>query len=606
MKKKLLYKSAILRLFYESKESWIGWFTLIVLSFLSGWFTTQIAELTGELIDLGVNVQYAPMWGVSVTLVVFLLCNCVRSGLNYYVNSKATEKMFQKVRRRIYAVLTGEKLERIEGKLQTGEVVSRLNGDVDRLCDIVSGTLAWYLRVIFEALVTLYACLKISVELSVVYLILMPISFYIMNRLSKTLRENQKKISIHSSNAASVVSETLDNMATVKVYHIEKQMRDKFAGEVTASWVQEMQMQKLESYIAGVRYVTQMLQMIGLFAASIYCVSRGMVTPGSAIAFVTICTNIRMFLELSDGMISNYHKAEGLAERIYEVLDLSAEVQKPENNLLGETHKKHQRNVVSSDKMVSRMTNTPCIAFENAFFFYDSGRQIFNDMTLHIGKGQRVGIVGPSGCGKSTLIKLICKFYTLSGGQLLWNGQDIDALSEEDVYQRVALVAQEPYLFEGSFYDNVANGKKDATEAEVIEALKCVQLWDHIVSLPDGIHTSVGEGGKFISGGQAQRVSIARALLKDAEVILLDEPTSALDAETEHGLIGALEALLKGKTSLIVTHRYAIIEEADYIYCLDENGTLVESGTPEELHRLGGYYDAMYCSQNGEAGEKHE
>lgn len=603
MEERVYKKPPLIRLFLESKESWPGWFGLMVLSFLSGWFSTRIAELTGELIDMGIASQYEQMLGCGIALAVFLLCNCVRSSLNYYVNAKATETMFQKVRRRMFTALTAGRLDRIEGRFPTGEVVSRLNGDVNQLCETVAGSVAWYLRVLFEALITLYVCLTISVELSAAYLLIMPISFVIMNRLSKTLREKQKSIAVHTGNAASVVSETLNNIATVKIFQMETDMKKAFAREVEASKEQAWKGQQMESLVVGIRYGTQIIQTVGLFAVAIFCVSRGRLTPGSAVAFITICTNIRTALELSDKMITSYHRAAALSERIYEVLDIPLADEGLETS--GKKEKGSQAAwensmmQTSMEEVSMSQDFIKAVSLERVSFSYHRTKQVLHDMDLLIKRGQRVGVVGPSGCGKSTLIKLICRFYPVDGGKICVNGRNVEQLSRRTLYQGIALVSQEPHLFDGTIYENVANGKEGASRQEVEDVLKRVKLWDYVSALPQGMETPIGEGGKYLSGGQAQRISIARALLKDADLILLDEPTSALDIRTEQEVIGALEELLRGKTALIVTHRYAIIEHADYIYCLDGEGKVAESGTPEELYdRKGYYYDLHHVMRS--------
>ncbi len=577
----------------ESKESWPGWMGLIFLSFLSGWFSTEIAELTGKLIDLGIGFQYEEMVGIGIWLAVFLVCNCIRSALNYYVNAKATETMFQKVRRRMFQVLTEGNMELIDGKFQTGEMVSRINGEVNQLCETVAGSVAWYLRVIFEALVTLYVCFTISVRLSFVYLIIMPISFFIMNMLSKTLREKQKKIAVHTGNAASVISEVLSNIETVKIFHLESQMSVKFSSEVNATKNQELEGQRIESLIAGVRYGTQIIQTIVLFTAAIFLVSKGFLTPGSAIAFITICTNIRTALELSDKMITSYHKATALTERIYEVLDIPL----CEKTIRERQMNNRDRHFMEPDMMTMKDISMKDISMKSVSFSYNYANQVLHDIDLHIKKGQKVGIVGPSGCGKSTLIKLICKFYSVNTGEIKIGNQTLEQISKSTLYKNIALVSQDPCLFDGTICENVADGKEKAERQEIVDVLKRVQLWDYVSELPDGMDTRIGQGGKYLSGGQAQRLSIARALLKNADLILLDEPTSALDVKTEQGVIGALEELLRGKTALIVTHRYAIIQHADYIYCLNEKGSVEESGTPVQLYEKQGYYYAMCHSQ---------
>ena len=580
--------NALFRFFRESQESWPGWILLLCISFLSGWFSTSIAELTGSLIDIGIEGEYGRMKGVGIALAAVLLGNCVRTFLNYYVNARTSETMFSKLRRRMFRALTCGKLSYIEGRFQTGDMVSRLNSDIGSLCDIVAGRFVWYLRVLAEAAVTLVVCIRISWELSMVYLVILPLTFFIMLRLTKAMQEQQKKVSVNTGDAASLVSEAVSNIATVKTFHIEDKILSKFTQTVDTAKEQEKKMTKTESWTVGVRYATQIVQMAGLFAVAFFYVSQGSLSAGSAVAFITICTNIKTALELSDGMIVYYHRAVALSERIYEVLDT------PEMEKGG---------------LPVDLSAEEAVSFENVTFSYvdsctapceDSHRDektVLNGISLHVPKGRRIGVVGPSGCGKSTLIKLICKFYGISGGKLLLYGEDIDSLSEETVYQQLSLVGQEPYLFSGTVLDNIRNGRPDTSVEEAEEVLKRVQLWDFVSSLEKGIHTEIGEGGGKMSGGQAQRLSIARAMIKNARLVLLDEPTSALDVKTEHELKDAFEELLRGKTAVIVTHRYAVIENADYVYCLDPDGKVAEEGTPEELMRRKGYYYSMYLAQ---------
>lgn len=569
-------RDPLLRLFYESRECWAGWIILLFISFLSGWFSTETARLTGKLIDEGISAQYADLKGTGAALAVILALNCLRTFLNYFVNARTTERMFLKVRRRMYAVMTLGKMEYVEGRLQTGEVVSRLNNDVGNLCDIISGRFVWYLRVLLEAAVALAACIRISRELSVVYLIIMPVSFLIMNTLSKKLREKQKRISVHTGSAASVVSETLHNISTVKIFGMEEDMHDRFAEEAEAAREQETLVLRVEAQIVGVRYCTQIIQLAVLFVMSILYVSRGLLTPGSAIAFITVCTNIRIALELSDQMVANYQKASALTERIYEILDIP---------------------VMDTAPAEVEGRDVPVVDFEDVRFSYGGKKPVLRGVDFQVLKGQRVGIVGPSGCGKSTLIKLICKFYGAESGRLSVFGKPMEEWSEGALYDKIALVGQEAYLFGGTVFENVRNGREGASRQEVEEVLKRVQMWEYVDSLENGMDTDIGEGGSRLSGGQAQRLSIARALLKDAELVLLDEPTASLDVKTEYELKKAFEELLDGRTALIVTHRYAVIENADYIFCIDKSGRIAEQGTPASLLERRGYYYSMYRAQ---------
>jgi len=573
-------KNPLFRLFWETPESWGGWALLLILSFLSGWFSTKTAELSGEMIDQGLAFRFSAMKSTGFLWAVILLCSSFRTFLHNYVNAWTTEKMFLKIRRRMFAALTGGKLEWIEGRMQTGEVVSRLNHDVERLCEIIAGSFTWYLRVILEALVTLAVCLRLNWQLTVVYLILIPVSILVMDRFSRKLQGLQKEVSIHTGSMASVVSETLDKMATVRAYGIEDVMQGKFVKEAEAAENRELEMQRRDALLTALRYGFQVLQLGCLFGVSAWQVVSGNLSAGSAVAFITVCGNIRTALELFGRMAVSYHMALALAERTYEVLDIPLAAEEK-----GEFH----------------FDSGDTISFEKVCFSYDGSRKVLQEINLHIRKGEKVGITGPSGCGKSTLIRLLCKFSSVQSGNLYLAGKRIEELSELALYPHIALVCQQPFLFSGTIRENVSDGRADASECEIEEVLKRVQLWEYVSALPEGMDMEIGEGGQKLSGGQAQRLSIARALIKNAEIVLLDEPTAALDQETEEGIKVALAELLKGRTAVIVTHRYGILADADYIYCLDAGGKIVRQGTYKELFAQNSH-DSLCPPQQEEEG----
>jgi ABC-type multidrug transport system fused ATPase/permease subunit len=232
------------------------------------------------------------------------------------------------------------------------------------------------------------------------------------------------------------------------------------------------------------------------------------------------------------------------------------------------------------------------VYFKALDFAYDGGPKVLSGLNLLIQKGKKVAIVGPSGSGKSTVIKLICRFYGCGGGELSLFGEKGEEISLPELRKQLALVTQEPGLFEGSILENVRYGRSDAGEEDVVKALQAADLWGYVSELPQGIHTQLGEFGSGLSGGQRQRLSIARALLKDAKLVLLDEATSALDTRSEQEIQRALDNLLEGRAAVIVAHRLSTVQKADYLYCL-EDGRVAEEGSPAELTAKKGYYYEM-------------
>ena len=236
------------------------------------------------------------------------------------------------------------------------------------------------------------------------------------------------------------------------------------------------------------------------------------------------------------------------------------------------------------------------ILIDDVSFHYDEGPAVLDHVSIHIPQGETVAVVGPSGGGKSTLCQLIPRFYDVTGGRILVDGQDVREVSQRSLRHNIGIVQQDVFLFAGTILENIRYGRPDATESEVVEAARRAEIYDDIMSMPDGFQTYVGERGVMLSGGQKQRVSIARIFLKNPPILILDEATSALDSVTEARIQSAFDELAKGRTTLIIAHRLSTIRSAHRIIVVDENHIL-EEGTHEELLEQGGEYAQLYNAQ---------
>jgi len=242
------------------------------------------------------------------------------------------------------------------------------------------------------------------------------------------------------------------------------------------------------------------------------------------------------------------------------------------------------------------------VSFKNVEFSYESDRPILNKINIDVKAGNTVAIVGPSGSGKSTIGRLLFRFYDVNGGALCIDGQDIRDVTQDSLHRAIGVVPQDTVLFNDTIFYNIAYGREDASQEEVVQAAKNAQIHDFIMSLPEGYESLVGERGLKLSGGEKQRVGIARTLLKDPPILLLDEATSALDSETEHEIQEALERAGEGRTVIMIAHRLSTVASADQIVFL-ENGSIVEAGNHDQLLKMRGRYSNLWLLQKSEQKE---
>ncbi|MEO6456874.1 MAG: ABC transporter ATP-binding protein, partial [Chloroflexia bacterium] len=303
-------------------------------------------------------------------------------------------------------------------------------------------------------------------------------------------------------------------------------------------------------------------------------VLQGRLTIGSVLVFLSYVGLLQRQMKVFTGIHNTLQAAGGSVDRTVEVLDAESEVMDKPGAPVLPPIQGH-------------------ISLENVTFGYELHRPVIRDVSLEVLTGQTVAIVGPTGAGKTTLVGLVPRFFDPSAGRVLIDGRDVRDVQMKSLRAQVALVLQEPFLFPISIADNIAYGRPDASHEEIEAAARAANAHDFITRLPDGYDTVIGERGGTLSGGEKQRLSIARALLKDAPVLILDEPTSALDAETEHLLLDALHRLMQGRTTLIIAHRLSTIIGADQIAVMKE-GRLIERGTHAEMLGRGGFYSRLF------------
>jgi len=454
---------------------------------------------------------------------------------------------------------------------------SKLTGAFERFWDTVIFQLMPVITSIFAAVIILsFVFWQYAVFLAAMSLIFVAFVFY-TSRFMALLNKNEAQANTAMNGR---LADMITNVMAVKA-HGHEEREDKKAYELATKW-HEKSKQSMAGFLKASSGYSSLITIINIVAliAAIWASERHLISIATVYLAVTYTFTVARQLWEMNSIMRNYNRIMGDAHDMAEILEIQPSVKN------------------TGTKKLSALKGR--IDFRNVTFTHDGekGETLFNNFSVSIKAGEKIGLVGHSGSGKTTLTRLLLRFSDLDDGVIKIDGQDISKTTQASLRQSIAYVPQEPLLFHRSLRENIAYGKPDATDEEIISAAKKAHAIEFIDKLPEGLDTMVGERGVKLSGGQRQRIAIARALLKDAPILVLDEATSALDSESEKLIQASLSDLMKNRTAIVIAHRLSTIQKMDRILVL-ENGTIIEDGSHAELLKKKGIYAQLWSHQSG-------
>lgn len=496
-------------------------------------------------------------------------------GIFYYFQSVLTTRVGQEVvtsiRQRLFAHVQRLSL-RFHNRSSTGDLLMRFTGDINNLRQLLAATL---LSLITETIILVGFVTVMFImnwQLALLAIITMPSILGLLVFYSSRIRTAARKQRRREGELASRLHETLSNMHIVQMFTRERQEEDRLRNLNRRSLKAGLKATRLEGQLNQGVEISVAIGMALTIWVGANQVIDGRLTPGELLVFVTYMQSFYRPMRRLSRVAERASKASSCVDRITEVLDQEPDIQ---GGLL------KARDLRGS------------IRFDNVSFTYGDDDSTLRNVNLTIEPGQTVAVIGQSGAGKSTLVSLLPRLFDATDGALLIDGRNVREYTLKSLRESIAIVPQDGALFGGTVRENIAYGNPDATDDEIVEAARAANIHDHIMSLPLGYDALVSERGTSLSGGQRQRLAIARAIVKNAPIVVLDEPTTGLDAESEHLVMRALERLLDGRTAIVIAHRLETIRRADLIVVM-ENGLIVDQGRHEDLIERGGRYQGMF------------
>ena len=577
------FSSALVRrILSYLRPYWLQLLLVFVTILVSAVLGLLPSIITGRIVDEAlVGKNMALLIRLLVLAFVTLSASQVISVLESYINAWISQRIIFDMKNQMYdhlqhmphAFFTSEK---------QGDIITRMNTDISGVSSVISGTMSSIVSNIATVVTTLVALFTMSWQLALVGIVVLPLLILPTKRVGKKRYQLLKDSQAKSDEMNQLINETLSVSGSllVKLFTREKREYERFVKvneEVTRLNLKEQQSGRWFRVVMGL--FTQLGPLLIYFAGGWIIIRHA--DPGLTVGTVTATVSLVNRLYRPVESLLNIHvdftRSLALFTRIFDYFDMENPIVSPENG--------KKPDVSDGD-----------IVYDHVAFSYDPEKPLLKDIDFTVPAGKMYAVVGPSGSGKSTVVNLIPRLYDVLRGSVKIAGTDVRDFDLSYLRSCIGVVTQDSYLFNGSIRENLLYAKENATQEELDAACFIANLNDFIASQPEGYETLVGNRGLKLSGGEKQRLSIARVILKDPKILILDEATSALDSITENAIQEALEALMEGRTSIVIAHRLSTVLKADRILVL-KDGVIAEQGSHEELLALGGTYRELYETQ---------
>lgn len=521
--------------------------------------------------DVPFSLVYYYVSGMALASALAWILSWARS----YVMAWVGERISADLRDRTYTHMLKLSME-FFGAKRTGDLLSRISSDSDRICNFLSSNVVDFATDVLMIIGTSAILIAKAPTLAIATLCPLPMIGFLVHRVRGRLRNGFSASSRAWAAMTSVLADTIPGIRVVKAFAQEDREESRFESANALNVKINDRVNAVWAFFGPMMALFTQFGLLVVWGVGAWLVFHRGFKVGILTMFLTYLGRFYTRLESMSRMVQATQRAAASAARVFEILDREPSVPEP-----------------LRPKPADRIRGA--VELRDVAFRYGN-RTVLDGINLHVREGEMIGLVGPSGAGKSTLVNLICRFYDVGAGSIRIDGTDVRDFAVSEYRRHIGIVLQEPFLFFGTVAENIAYGRPGATRSEILAAARAARAHDFILRLPDGYDSLVGERGQSLSGGERQRISIARALLIDPEILILDEATSSVDTETEREIQEALDALIRGRTTIAIAHRLSTLRKADRLVVL-ERGKIVEVGSHDDLLQAEGAYSRLHRAQ---------